>query len=89
MKLTFINLTIDKSNSERTALIKQRPCSRNRHLWFFQVINEILDLDMPFSTLHISSKPIAPIFKKLFYSKKGNAAEFTNQLKTLRLISKL
>ena len=66
MKLTFINLTIDKSNSERTALIKQRPCSRNRHLWFFQVINEILDLDMPFIAMHIPSKPIAPIFNNQY-----------------------
>ena len=66
MKLTFINLTIDKSNLERTALIKQRPCSRNRHLWFFQLINEILDLDMPSTTMHIPSKPIAPIVKKQY-----------------------
>ena len=66
MKLTFLNLAIDKPNSERATLIKQRPCSRNRHLWFFQVINEILDLDMPFITMHIPSKPIAPIIKKQY-----------------------
>ena len=41
MKLTFLNLAIDKPNSERATLIKQRPCSRNRHLWFFQVIYEM------------------------------------------------
>ena len=63
MKLTFLNLAIDKPNLERATLIKQRPCSRNRHLWFFQVINEILDLDMPFITMHIPSKPIAPNFQ--------------------------
>jgi len=45
-------------------LPKQRPYSRNRHLWFFQRINEILELDMPFRKTHIPSKPIAPIFKK-------------------------
>ena len=64
MSLTFVEKTIDKFNQERASLIKQRPCSRNRHLWFSQEINEHLELDMPFKITHFPSKPIAPIFKK-------------------------
>ena len=41
MKLTSLNPAIGAPNPERASLIKQRPCSRNRHLWFFQVINEM------------------------------------------------
>jgi len=41
MKLTSLNPAIGAPNPGRASLIKQRPCSRNRHLWFFQVINEM------------------------------------------------
>ena len=64
MKLTPLGLAIDAPNPGRASLIKQRPCSRNRHLWFFQVINEILDLGMQFNATHIPSKPIAPIINE-------------------------
>ena len=64
MKLTPLGLAIDTPNPGRASLIKQRPCSRNRHLWFFQVINEILDLGMQFNATHIPSKPIAPIINE-------------------------
>ncbi len=41
MKLTPLNPAIGAPNPGRASLIKQRPCSRNRHLWFFQVFYEM------------------------------------------------
>ena len=41
MKLTPLNPAIGAPDLGRASLIKQRPCSRNRHLWFFQVIYEM------------------------------------------------
>ena len=64
MLVTPLVKTIDSSTLGRAARLKQQPCSRNRHLWLWQMIKEeTVILRLQFNTSHISSIPVAPNFQ--------------------------